>query len=361
MPEATQESQKVAKFFLLMLALVISFIFYSMVKGFLVAVFFAAIFSGLAYPLFQRLTRWFRGRRPAASVATVLLVFLVIILPLIGLVGIITAEALEVSVRVRPWVERQVAQPDELDRFLEGLPLIDQLAPYKDQLSAKAGELAAWVGTFMVNALAATGRGTAVFIFQLFIMLYAMFFFLLDGPKVLDKILYYVPLPSKDEDRIVGKFLSVSRATLKGTLVIGIVQGALGGLSFWVVGIDGAVFWATIMAVLSIIPGIGTGLIWVPAVIYLFASGNTGAAIGLTIWNAAIVGSVDNVLRPWLVGKDTQMPDLLILLGTMGGIVLFGAAGIVIGPVIAALFITVWEIYGEAFKDVLPARPSSAD
>jgi len=356
MAEAMHDPQKIAKLFLVALALAISFVFYSMTKGFLVAVFFAAVFGGLAYPLFQRLTRWFRGRRHVSSVATVLFVFMVIILPLIGLVGIITAEALEVTQKVRPWVERQVAQPDELDRLLESLPFVDQLAPYKGQIQAKVGELAAWVGTFMVNALAATGRGTAIFIFQLFIMLYAMFFFLLDGPRLLNKILYYVPLASKDEDRMVGKFLSVSRATLKGTLVIGIVQGVLGGLSFWVVGIDGPIFWATIMAVLSIIPGIGTGLIWVPAVIYLFAAGNAGAAIGLTIWNAAVVGSVDNVLRPWLVGKDTQLPDLLILLGTMGGIVLFGAAGIVIGPVIAALFVTVWEIYGEAFEDVLPAR-----
>jgi len=356
MTEPVHDQQKGAKLFLLALALVISFIFYSMIKGFLVAVFFAAVFSGLAYPLFQRLTGWFRGRRSVASVATVLLVFLLIILPLIGLVGIITAEALQVSQDVRPWLERQMTQPDELDHLLESIPFVDQLAPYKGQLQAKAGELAAWIGTFMVNALAATGKGTAIFIFQLFIMLYAMFFFLLDGTRLLEKILYYVPLESKDEDRMVGKFLSVSRATLKGTLIIGIVQGALGGVSFWVAGIEGAVFWATIMAVLSIIPGVGTGLIWVPAVIYLFAAGDTGTAIGLTIWNAAVVGSVDNVLRPWLVGKDTQMPDLLILLGTMGGIVLFGAAGIVIGPVIAALFVTVWEIYGEAFKDVLPAR-----
>ena len=358
MPEATQDSQKVAKIFLLALALVISFIFYSMVKGFLVAVFFAAIFSGLSYPLFQRFTRWFRGRRTPASVATVLFVFLVIILPLIGLVGVITAEAIDVVERVRPWVERQISQPDELDRLLEGLPLVDRVAPYKGEIQAKAAELAAWIGTFMVNALAATGKGTAVFLFQMFIMLYAMFFFLLDGRSILNKILYYVPLESKDEDRMVGKFLSVSRATLKGTLIIGIVQGGLAGLSFWVVGIDGALFWATIMAVLSIIPGIGTGLVWGPAVIYLFSVGQTGAAIGLFIWNLVVVGSVDNVLRPWLVGKDTEMPDLLILLGTMGGIVLFGASGIVIGPVIAALFITVWEIYGEAFKDVLPARPA---
>lgn len=356
MAEASLDPQKTAKVFLLALAVLISFIFYLMVKGFLIAVFFAAVIGGLAHPLFVKFERWFRGRRRVASVATVLFVFLVIIVPLIGLVGVITAEALQVSERVRPWVAQQMTNPDKLDELLQSIPFVDRLAPYKDQVQAKVGEIAGRAGTFMVGALAATGRGTAVFLFQLFVMLYAMFFFLLDGTRLLDKILYYIPLASVDENRMVSRFLSVSRATLKGTLVIGVVQGVLGGLSFWVVGIDGAVFWATIMAVLSIIPGIGTGLVWVPAVIYLFAAGSPGAAIGLTVWNAAVVGSVDNVLRPWLVGKDTQMPDLLILLGTMGGIVLFGASGIVIGPVIAALFVTVWEIYAESFKEVLPAR-----
>ncbi len=102
-------------------------------------------------------------------------------------------------------------------------------------------------------------------------------------------------------------------------------------------------------------------MIWVPAVIYLLAAGDTGTAIGLTIWNAAVVGSVDNVLRPWLVGKDTQMPDLLILLGTMGGIVLFGAAGIVIGPVIAALFLTMWRIDSDTFGELLLTPEAAAD
>ncbi len=354
------DSDKIARVFLLLLAFAISAIFYSMIDGFLIAVFFAAIFSALAKPLYLKLLKPFRQRRSAAAATTVLMVFLVIILPLLGLVGIVAGQALEVSQRVRPWIERQVAQPDELDLLLQKIPYFEQLAPYKAQISAKVGELAGLIGSWIVNALAATTRGTAIFLFQLFIMLYAMFFFLLDGEKLLEKILYYVPLSSRDEDRMVVKFVSVSRATLKGTLLIGLIQGALGGLSFAVVGIDGAVFWGTIMAVLSIIPGIGTGLIWVPATIFLFASGSVGAAIGLAIWNAAVVGSVDNVLRPWLVGKDTQMPDLLILLGTMGGLTLFGAAGLVIGPVVAALFVTVWEIYGEAFSGILPSRPDSA-
>ncbi|MGD2154684.1 MAG: AI-2E family transporter, partial [Gemmatimonadales bacterium] len=171
-----------------------------------------------------------------------------------------------------------------------------------------------------------------------------------------------MPLAPEDENRMVERFTSVARATIKGTLVIGIVQGGLAGLAFAVAGIEGAVFWGTIMVVLSIIPGIGTALVWVPAVIYLFAVGRVGTAIVLFIWCAAVVGTVDNVLRPWLVGKDTKMPDLLILLSTLGGLLLFGAVGIVVGPIVAALFVTVWDIYGLAFKEYLPeVRPLALD
>jgi predicted PurR-regulated permease PerM len=163
-----------------------------------------------------------------------------------------------------------------------------------------------------------------------------------------------MPLTAKDENRMVEKFVSVSRATLKGTLVIGLVQGGLAGIAFFVLGINGAFFWGTIMAVLSIIPGVGVALVWIPAAGYLLVIGSSIKALLLTLWCAGLVGTVDNVLRPRLVGKDTKMPDLLILLGTLGGLVLFGAAGIIVGPVVAALFVTVWEIYGTTFKDILP-------
>ena len=153
---------------------------------------------------------------------------------------------------------------------------------------------------------------------------------------------------------MLGKFTSVTRATLKGTAVIGVIQGALAGLAFAVVGIPSAVFWGTIMMVLSIIPAIGSGLVWMPASIILIATGHTAKGIGLALFCGLIVGSLDNILRPRLVGKDTQMPDLLIFLSTLGGIAFFGVMGFIIGPIIAALFVTIWEIYGEVFKDVLP-------
>ena len=150
--------------------------------------------------------------------------------------------------------------------------------------------------------------------------------------------------------------MSVTRATLKGSLVIGVVQGSLAGLGFMVAGIPSAAFWGTVMAVLSIIPAIGSGLVWVPAVIYLFATGDAGTALLLGIWCLAIVGTVDNFMRPWLIGKDTKMPDLLILLGTLGGLILFGATGFIIGPIVAALFVTAWDIYGRVFQNYLPGE-----
>ena len=153
---------------------------------------------------------------------------------------------------------------------------------------------------------------------------------------------------------MLDKFTSVTRATLKGTAVIGVLQGGLAGFAFWVVGIPSAVFWGAIMAVLSIIPGIGTALVWGPAVIILAAGGSYMKAGGLGIFCAVVVGSIDNLLRPILVGKDTQMHELMIFFGTLGGIVMFGVVGMIIGPIVAALFITIWEIYAVAFKDLLP-------
>jgi predicted PurR-regulated permease PerM len=355
MSESGERAERFRRIFLILLALAVSWLFFKMISGFLNALLMAAIMAGLSRPLYRWLVRTLRGSRAVASVITILLVTFVVLIPASVFMTILVGEAIDVTNQVVPWVDQQIREPSQIDRWIQAQPALQKLGPYEDQIVSKLGELASNVGTFLINTLAATTKGTAVFFFHLFVMLYAMFFFLMDGPRILDKFLYYMPLSPADEERMVEKFLSVSRATIKGTLIIGIVQGGLAGIAFWVVGIDGAVFWGTIMAILSIIPGVGTALVWIPAVIYLVAKGHMGSAIGLFVWCAAVVGTVDNVLRPWLVGKDTKMPDLLILLGTLGGLIVFGAPGIIIGPIIAALFVTIWDIYGTAFKDVLPA------
>jgi predicted PurR-regulated permease PerM len=346
--------EAINRWVLLLLVFFISALFLSMIRQFLMAIFLAGIFSALSYPLYRRLERWFGGRRGLASLATLLLIVVVVLLPLGGLLGVVTGQAIKVGEAVTPWVTRQLSEPDAISETLKSLPLYDKVEPYRNLILKKAGELVGHISGFLINRLRSVTLGTVNFIFMLFIMLYTMFFFFMDGKKLIDKILYYLPLEDQDERRMLDKFTSVTRATLKGTAVIGILQGGLAGAAFAVVGIDSAVFWGTIMAVLSFIPGIGTALVWVPAAIILAATGHAAKAIGLGVFCAAVVGSVDNLLRPILVGRDTQMHELMILFGTLGGIIMFGVVGIIIGPIVAALFVTVWEIYGVAFKDILP-------
>lgn len=349
---ATQE--KFSKGFLLLLTLGVSLLFFRMIRPFFMAVLLAGIFSGMAYPLYRRFERWFKGRKVPASIVTILVVLGLIVIPLTGFLGVVASQAIHVSQSVTPWVEQQVSQTDQLDEMLSKLPFYDTWEPYRDVVATKIGEFAGNVGTFLVNSVASATKGTASFMLRLFIMLYAMFFFLIGGREILEKILYYMPLGPKEENRMVERFISVTRATIKGTLVIGAIQGTLAGLAFFVAGIGGSAFWGTIMAVLSIIPGVGTALVWIPAVIYLIAIGKLTTGILLALWCGLVVGTVDNVLRPRLVGRDTKMSDLMILLGTLGGILVFGAVGFIVGPIIAALFVTIWEMYGEAFKEYLP-------
>ncbi|MDH3636805.1 MAG: AI-2E family transporter, partial [Gammaproteobacteria bacterium] len=196
--------------------------------------------------------------------------------------------------------------------------------------------------------------GTANFLFMIFVFLYTVYFLQMDGDKLIRKILYYLPLNSEDESLMLNKFTSVTRATVKGTMMIGLLQGVLAGGAFAVAGIDNAVFWGTIMAVLSVIPSVGSALVWLPASIILILQGSVAGGVGLLVFCGLIVGSLDNVLRPILVGKDTKMHELMIFFGTLGGIFMFGIAGIFIGPLIASLFVTVWELYGLAFSNYLP-------
>ncbi len=351
------KDERINKTVVLLLVVLISAIFLSMIRQFLMAIFLAGIFSALTQPVYQRLVRLFGGRRAMASMTTLLLIVIVVLLPLSILIGIVTAQAIAVSQSVQPAVERFLAEPLIFSDYLDRLPYFDQIIVYKETILRKAGEFVGSLSRLLIRNLGSGALGTVNFLFMFFIMLYTMFFFLIDGNKLLSRILYYLPLQNDEERQLLDRFTSVTRATIKGTIAICILQGGLAGLGFFVVGIKGAAFWGTVMGVLSIIPGIGTGLVWIPAVIILIATGNYVKGVGLALFCGLVVGSVDNLVRPSLVGKDTQMHDLFILFGTLGGIALFGVAGIIIGPLIAALFVTMWEIYGAVFKDVLPITP----
>lgn len=341
---------------LLVLALAVSAIFLYMIKGFLIALILGAVFSGLANPLYSWLLRKMPRKRSLAAALTLLVLLLAIGLPLTAFLGLVTANALDIGQVAMPWIKQNAAQPSVLERrLIEHVPMLSYIEPYRESIVSSLGKIVERAGGFLFKSLSSLTGGTVHFLLNFFVLLYAMFFFLLGGTRMLDAILVYLPLPEQDKRRLSDRFLSVSRATIKGTLVVGFVQAALGGLAFWVAGIQGVAFWSVLMFLLSVLPGIGAALVWVPAAAYLLIVDRTGAAIGLSIWCAAVVGTVDNLLRPALVGKDTQIPDLLILIGTLGGLTLFGAAGLILGPIVVALFITIWEIYGSTFRDSLRA------
>ena len=345
---------RVNQFVVVLLVVFISAVFLSMIRSFLMAIFLAGIFSALASPIYRRLNKMLKGRRSLASILTLLLIIVVVLLPLAVLTGVVTGQAIKVSQSAMPWVKTQIDQPGALTDFLATLPYYDKIAPYSELILRKAGEMVGQISQFLINNLSSATMGAVNFLFMLFVWLYSMFFFLMDGENLLEKILYYLPLQDHDEQQMLERFTSVTRATLKGTAVIGILQGGLAGLAFWAVGIPSATFWGVIMVVLSIIPSVGTALVWLPVVIVLGLSGAMGKAIVLLVFCGLVVGGLDNLLRPILVGKDTQMHELMIFLGTMGGIFMFGMVGVIIGPIIAALFVTVWEIYGQAFQEILP-------
>ncbi|MGA7883464.1 MAG: AI-2E family transporter, partial [Terrimicrobiaceae bacterium] len=280
-----------------------------------------------------------------------------------ALLGLVVRQALAVSEQAIPWLQERFGVASSIDVqawLVEHFPWASDLLPSREEIVKNVGTAAKAAGGFLVSWASAFTAGTAGFFLQFFVMLYAMFFFLKDGRSILQRIFYYMPLRHEDEVRMLERFVSVTRATIKGTLLIGLIQGVLAGIAFYFAGIDGAAFWGTIMVFLSVIPAVGAALVWVPAVIYLFVIGSPLAAILLGIWCAGVVGTIDNFLRPTLVGKDAEMPDLLILIGTLGGLFLFGPIGFIVGPVVCGLFLTALDIYGSAFKDVLPPVKSLA-
>jgi predicted PurR-regulated permease PerM len=320
------------------------------------------VLAGVSQPIHHWLLDRLGGRIKLATTATLLVLLLGIALPLAGFLAVVAAQAAQVVDAAPDWFREQSGRFNQLeDGWVERIPVVGRILPESEvliaQLESQLQALAGRTPGVLWGALSTASRVTFAFVLQFFVMLYALFFFLLDGRQILRKMLSYTPLSPVEQVALLERFVSVTRATVKGSLLIGTLQGSLAGLAFWVAGVPAPAFWGAVMVVLSLIPAVGSGFVWVPAVIYLFIAGRTVAAIGLLLWCLLVVGTIDNVLRPRLVGRDARMSDLLILLSTLGGIVLFGAVGFVVGPIIAALFVTMWDIYGEAFKDWLPSEP----
>ncbi|MDX1493100.1 MAG: AI-2E family transporter [Longimicrobiales bacterium] len=359
--ETRRPGVPVEQIVLLFVVLGITLLFLAMISDFVLTLILAGIFAGMARPVHLWLDHKMGGRTRLAALFTVFALLLLILIPLGAFLALVVAQAVDVSAQAGPWIQQQLGRWPELFAWAQQLPLVGPVVPEQGELVQRASELVTRAGSFVINNLGAATSGTVALVLQLFVMLYAIYFFLMDGKAILGRILYYTPLKQDDERKLVDQFVSVTRATIKGSILVGLIQGALAGSAFFFLSLPGAAFWSTVMAVLAIIPVLGSGIVWAPAAVILMFTGRVAAGVGLAIWGLVVVGLVDNFLRPRFVGRDTKMHDLLVLLSTFGGLAMFGVVGFMIGPIVGALFVTAWKLYGTAFKEMLPSAPEWAE
>lgn len=321
------------------------------------AVFWGSVLAIIFTPFYRRLLVILNQRQNLAALTTLLLCLIMVILPFTLIAASLLQEVLDIYQRIKSgelnfgayFQQIMGALPSWMVNFLDSMGLTN-ISELKDMLSNGALQGSQLIATEALNM----GQNTFHFIISFGIMLYLLFFLLRDGTILSTKIKQAIPLSMEYKRHLFSKFTTVVRATVKGNIAVAAVQGTLGGVMFSFLGIQGALLWGFVMAFLSLVPAVGAGLIWAPVAIYFLLTGALWQGITLIAFGVLVIGMVDNVLRPILVGKDTQLPDYVVLISTLGGMVVFGLNGFVIGPVIAALFISGWDLFSsnrEASKD----------
>ncbi|MVW71059.1 MULTISPECIES: AI-2E family transporter [unclassified Bordetella] len=323
------------------------------------AVFWGAILAILFAPIHRRIAAKLGSRRNVAASISLLVVLIVVIVPVIFIAGSLVQEGANLYERVKSgnlnfgsYVQQILdAMPASVQSMLARFGVSD-LSSLQDRLTEGAMQASQFLATQAVNI----GQNTAEFIVSFGVMLYLLFFLLRDGSIVAARVREAIPLNDGHKMLLLRKFTTVIRATVKGNIAVAAAQGALGGVIFYVLGIQGPVLWGVVMAFLSLLPAIGAGLVWGPVAVYFLVSGATWQGIALALYGVLVIGMVDNVLRPVLVGKDTKLPDYVVLISTLGGMGLFGLNGFVIGPLVAALFFSCWDLYTSDFATVPSKR-----
>lgn len=332
----------------LLLIITVSLAFAWILWPFYGAILWGTIIAILFVPVQRRILSSTQLGRNLAAVLTILVIVVILILPMALVAASLTREAVGFYTSIESGeidlalLFRQVFAllPQWVTDLLNRFGLVS--------LEALQGQITTGLiygSQYIANQAIVIGQSTFQFMANIAVMLYLLFFLLRDEGLLYRRISYAIPLRLEQKQEFLKKFTVVIRATVKGDLLVALLQGALGGLIFWLLGIGAPLLWAVVMAVFSLLPAIGSGLVWGPVAIYLLATGAIGKGVILIAFGGLVIGLVDNFLRPILVGKDTKMPDYVVLISTLGGIATFGLNGFVIGPVIAAMFIAAWDIF----------------
>ena len=348
--------------FLIALLVIVSLAFAILIEPFFGAIVWGVVVAVLFRPVYEGLLGYLPGRANLVAGITLILILLLVVVPTILLGMALAQEAANIYLRIEDgdldFGAAFAAFEQSLPRWMQA-----QLAAYGygdlDSIRAEIEQSISAILQFLVAQLLSVGQGAFQFILGLGVMLYLTFFLLRDGRALTERIGQMIPLGEEKRDILWDKFLVVIRATIKGSLIIAIMQGALGGLIFWALDIRGALLWAVLMGVFSLLPAIGTGFVWAPVAVYLFVTGDVWEGIVLMLCGIFVISMVDNLVRPILVGRDTRMPDYVVLISTLGGLQLFGINGIVIGPLVAALFIAIWSIFSDMHREYRSPDPTS--
>ncbi len=334
----------------LALLLLISIIFIMLMMPFFTSIFWAIALSIVFMPLYQKIFHKMQ-RKNLSALLTILCALVIVVLPLFWVLMLIVQEALTLY---NSLTDGSVNFTQYFDYLQKGFPYLSELLEKGgidfNEVRNQIKDFAVKFSTLFAQYFATIGQNLIDVVATLGLLLYLSFFILTDNKKLIQYLHLALPLGDTKEAIFFEKFATVTRATIKGSLAVAVAQGFLGGLIFAILGIQGAVLWGTVMVLFSLIPLVGSALIWLPVAIYLIGTGDIFSGVVLLAFGVVVIGLVDNILRPLLVGKDTKLPDYLVLLSTLGGFSLFGMNGFVIGPLIATLFVTMWDMYIREFN-----------
>lgn len=324
------------------------------------AILWAIVFSVLFAPLYRKLLGAMDLGPNLAAAATTLIIIAIVIVPLIIVCAFLLQEATSLYARI------ESGDLNLVEVFRNGLASMPEWAANMMRrfgltslaaAQAALSSVALSSSKYLAGQAMTIGQGTFDLIVNLCVMLYLLFFLLRDGDALAERIKLVAPLDAEQKNALFRKFATVIRASVKGDLLVAVLQGALGGLMFWGLGLTTPLLWAVVMTFLSLLPVFGAALVWLPVAVYLLATGAVWEGLALIAYGALVIGLVDNVLRPSLVGRDAKIPEYVVLISTLGGIVWFGFNGLVLGPVIAATFIAAWGI----LYDAMPGSQRKCD
>lgn len=347
------EFAKIRLYYFFGTLIAVTLVFAWIVRPLLYPIIWAAVFAWLFYPLYRKINQSLIINRSIASFVTICIILIIFLIPAL----VISYMVFQQTLALYHSTEKEVATIlDKIKYALEhrgDYSIIQFIESYGIDLQAEITKTLRTVSGYITSEIGSITKGTIIIGGQLLIMLYALYYFLKDGESILKKILELSPLDNKSDRLIYKRFTSVIKAALKGSLLVSIIQGVIAGIIFWIAGVSSPLFWGLVMVMLAVLPAVGPGLLAFPAGVILIITGQVWQGIFVLVFGVVFISIIDDLLRSYLVGKDSQIHPLLIFISIIGGLLIFGPTGFVIGPVVTSIMLTLWSMYEKQYRKEL--------